>query len=189
MFVLAMGRLESNACFVSRALGVTDPGLLSTAVALRKARRQTSLSMPPWGRIDAFSTQGWIDEVLDLLHERNQVMHWEIRLIDWDSSPTLDETPESELGFLCPHDMDWLPTSVEHIQGLARRAFLLAERGDEVFEGLCCETEEWGLIDPMGPRDGVGSGNIGLDLGIIDIDVDWPGPHRKSGGKVRRTWR
>lgn len=187
LFVLAMGRLESNACYVSRALGVTDPGLLSTAVALRKARHQTLISMPPWGRIDALSARDWIDDVLSLLRERNKVLHWELHEAhNYPYSYSLD-IPEHELGFVCPHDLDWLATSISHIQDLVRRASSLGERGEEVFEGLCCDTEEWGLIDPMAPDDGVGSGDIGRELDIID--VDWPGPHRKPGGKNKRDWR
>lgn len=184
-FVLEMGRLESAVCFISQALGVTDPGLLSTAIALRKARQQTTVSMPPWGTIDAPPVQAWIDDVLALLRERNQVLHWELLRVTFYADRCAE--PEFDVGFICPHDMSWLPTSNEHIDALRRQARSLVVRGQSVLEGLCCMSEEFGLVNPMGSRDGVGSGDVGWDLGITEDD--WPGPHRKPGGRSRRKWK
>ncbi len=177
-FVLMMGRLETIACAVSQALGVTDPALLSTSIALRKARHQTGVSMPPWARIGPRPAREWIDDALSLVRERNQILHWAICELQWDP----DEP--AELGFISPHDMDWLATNTGIINDLARRTETLTKRGEELLNGLYCETEEWGLIDPLGSRDGVGSGDLGWVLGIID--EDWPEHQRKPGGKLRR---
>ena len=100
--------------------------------------------------------------------------------------PDAGDAQEDEPGFLGPHK-SLAPASLEHIQELAQRVAFLAERGNDVFESLCCESREYGRVDLMTACNGVGSGDIWWELGIID--VDWPGPERKQRGKDRRKWR
>lgn len=175
-FVLLMGRLESSACSIAQLLAVVDPALLSTSVALRRARHQACVSMPPWARVQCRIVCEWIDDVLALLRERNKVMHWSIREAPWDDS--------LELGFLDPHDWDWLPTNVDHVRTLSETALRLDDRAQIIDDGLCYEIEPGVLIDPMASLDLFGSGDVGFHMGIND---DWPEPQpRKLGGRSRR---
>lgn len=173
-FVLTMGRLETSVCAITQALGVVDPALISTSTALRKARRQTETSMPPWARVDAESVRAWIDDVLALLRDRNKAMHWEIAHVQEHPDEGVD------LAFVSPHDMDWLITGTEEISALVRRGTHLAERARDLIDELYYETDE-GLVDPFWSLDGVGSGDYGLQAGVVD--TEWPGSHRGRGGR------
>jgi hypothetical protein len=178
-FTLHMGRLECSACAIAQLLAVVDPALLNTSVALRRARHQAGVSMPPWARVQRVVVCTWIDDVLELLRERNKVMHWSIEEVPWDGSP--------ELGFLDPHEWDWLPTDVDHIFGLSQAARQLDERAHGLIDGLCYEIEPGYLIDPMASLDSVGSGDVGFYMGINE---DWPEAQpRGKGGRSRLSRR
>ncbi len=176
--VVHIGRLESSAYWIAQLLAVPDPALLPLATALRRARQQAYVGMPPWARVERQLVTTWVNEMLAFIPRRNELLHWAIERVQWPGDR------ESGLWLIDPHEpMTGVEFSNELLSGLHRTADGLEGRAATLIEGLCCDDDNYGLIDPMASLDGLGSGDLGFYLGIND---DWPESQpRKVRGRGR----
>lgn len=166
--------VEQSAYLMARSLGVLDPEHLAISDALKQARSQATIGLPPWSRnVTPEAIFEWIDDARHLMEYRNERVHWEhlVRFTDEGWKPLR----------ISPRSSREAEPEEDEILGWIEKADDLIKRAIEIQMGITFEIRDHvSMMHPDLARDPQQGPNI------YAYEVGWPA--RPTPEEVEAWW-
>lgn len=128
--VYAVQALEHKCYDVCHYLSVEKPDQYSISKAIKLAREEVALGLPPWTKLQETTVTDWFTSVSKVFDARNQFIHWRTRRVktetEWvpqrvsprDPSKVVESADREELPALHEQAHKLLGVGVELVKGL-----------------------------------------------------------------------